>query len=102
LTRSKEHKELHSVMTARQKDASFCLSRQRLCSKAIFLYRHRKWRVECIDYFLEESTEGQDLNFRRCVAGPKETASLCEQRAVEAGIYKARYGTVSLLSASQS
>jgi hypothetical protein len=46
-----------------------------------------------------DSTEGHRVQFSEMRGGYQGDGLSCEQRAVEAGIYKARYGTVSLLSA---
>jgi hypothetical protein len=75
-----------------------CLSRQRLCSKSnISLLTAQEMEASHINSF-SEGTEGHKGSIFGDAWRYQGDLS-CEQRAVEAGIYKARYGTVSLLSA---
>jgi ERCC4-related helicase len=88
---------------ARQKDAKFFVFQDSNYAPksniSLSTAQEMESRVHRFISSRSENTEGDQIQFAEMRGGYQGDSLSCELRAVEEGIYKARYGTVSLLSA---
>jgi ERCC4-related helicase len=88
---------------ARQKDAKFFVFQDRnyvpKSNISLSTAQEMESRVHRFISSRSDCTEGHRIQFSEMRGGYQGDSLSCELRAIEAGIYKARHGTVSLLSA---